>query len=438
MKALLSVAAIGACLSLAACTVHQTEAPPLAGPSDLALSLRIEATPDAIGLDGGSQSSVRVTAFGPDGRPISGLTIRMDMAVDGVTQDFGSLSARTIVTGSDGVARVTYTAPAAPPNVSGATCAGLPGTCVTILATPITANFDVSQTQNVVIRLVPLGVILPPAQTPTPAFTFTPSPVNFNIPVTFDASTSCPGPVSNNVCTAAGTITSYQWDFGDGATASGRVANHTFTSGTQASTTFNVTLTVTNDRGISASTVQQVNVGAAPAPSGDWVNSPVNPVVGENVIFNASGVLPAPGHRIVSYSWNFGDGTTGGGMLTTHTFTQPNTYNVVLTVTDEAGGVIVLPHQLTIGTGAPTAAFTASVANAATHTMNFDGSSSSASGGATIVQYQWAFGDGLFATSTTPTVNHTYLAGTGSYSVTLTVTDSFGRRGSVTNSVTVP
>ena len=137
MRSLLIAATAGTLVSftLAGCTVHRSEAPPLTGPSDMALSTRMEANPDTIGQDGGSQSSIRVFANGPDGRPLAGVTFRVDMAVRGVPQDFGALSARSIVTGSDGVARVIYTAPAADPAGLTGTCAGLPGTCVTIIAT---------------------------------------------------------------------------------------------------------------------------------------------------------------------------------------------------------------------------------------------------------------------------------------------------------------
>ena len=37
---------------------------------------------------------------------------------------------------------------------------------------------------------------------------------------------------------------------------------------------------------------------------------------------------------IVSYDWNFGDGTTGTGLSTSHEYTTAGTYVVVLTVTD--------------------------------------------------------------------------------------------------------
>ncbi len=40
---------------------------------------------------------------------------------------------------------------------------------------------------------------------------------------------------------------------------------------------------------------------------------------------------------IVSYAWDFGDGTTGTGETTTHIYTDPGTYTVTLTVRDAAG-----------------------------------------------------------------------------------------------------
>src|SRR5881628_1915553 len=92
------------------CTVHQTEAPPLTGPSEFALALHLTVTPDSISQDGGSQSSITIQAIGPTGQPVSALPVRLDMLVGNVAQDFGTLSARTIVTGSDGKASAVFTA----------------------------------------------------------------------------------------------------------------------------------------------------------------------------------------------------------------------------------------------------------------------------------------------------------------------------------------
>lgn len=93
----------------------------------------------------------------------------------------------------------------------------------------------------------------------------------------------------------------------------------------------------------------------------------------------------------------------------------------------------VLAHYATgLGQVAPTAAFTSDVDDLV---ASFDGTGSSADTGATITGYSWDFGDGTPAgTGATPT--HTYAAA-GTYSVTLTVTDSRGVTGAVTQSVTV-
>src|SRR5947207_7535341 len=96
----------------AGCTVHQTEPTPIGGPSTFAHSINVTATPDRITQDGASQSSITVDATGPDGRPLVGIALRLDMAVPcastqtgcsgGFLQaDYGTLSARTIVTGND-------------------------------------------------------------------------------------------------------------------------------------------------------------------------------------------------------------------------------------------------------------------------------------------------------------------------------------------------
>jgi len=360
MKAPLTLATVAAlaCLALTACTVHQTEAPPLVGPSEFALSTRLEANPDTIGQDGGSQSSIKVFANGPDGKPLAGVTFRVDMMVNGVPQDFGALSARSIVTGSDGVARVVYTAPAADPTGNTGTCLNLAGRCVTIVATPTSNAFGSVSPQSVTIRLVPLGVILPPADTPTAAFTITPTPVNFNISTTFDASTSCGGAVIGGRCSSTSAITLYAWDFGDGNTGTGPVVSHTFRSGTLSTANFSVTLTVTNDRGISASVTQSVPVGASPVPIATFTYSPQSPVsAGTTVTFDAS-ASAVTGATIIRYQWQFecpNGGCTSADTVTTttqptgtHTYNVVGTFNVTLRVFDTDGRSSTASRLITV------------------------------------------------------------------------------------------
>src|SRR5262249_25941794 len=152
-------------------------------PSTLAYAPQISAVPDTISQDGGSQARITVSMIGPDGRPVASQTFRVDMAINSVGQDFGTLSAPTVVTNASGVANVTYTATitaagAATGNSPSACSSGLPGNCVQIVATP-TGPPAVNDAQTAtpllaLVRLVPVGVILPPGETPTPAFTSSP------------------------------------------------------------------------------------------------------------------------------------------------------------------------------------------------------------------------------------------------------------------------
>jgi PKD repeat protein len=404
-----------------ACTVHKTEVPALSGPSGLARTLTVTALPDRISQDGASQSAIQVQAIGPDGRPVSGLAIRMDMEVGGQLADYGTLAARTIVTGSDGIARTMYTAPAAAPPPANQTV-----TTVSIRAIPIGNDAQSSGQFNAEIRLMPVGVILPPAGTPTAAFTFTPSPVEVNVPTNFDGSSSQPG-------TNASAIASYSWNWGDGsADSSGRNVTHTFTSGGN----FTVTLTVTNDRGFSASTPQSIGVSASDPFTGDWIISPLGPVVGQSIIFNADQVQTSAGHQVTTFNWNFGDGGTASGFLVNHTFTQAGIYNVVLSVADDLGRKKVFGAKaITVGTGAPTVVISFSPTSpTAGNAINFNSSGTTFNGGATAASYQWDFGDGTTSTSANPSKT---FGAAGSYNVTLTVTDSQGRSATARVTVTV-
>lgn len=420
-----AVSAIALVLT-AACTVHQTEPPALMGPSDFSLSVDVAVTPDSISQDGASQSSVTVTAHGPNGAVKAGVTLRLDMEVGGVIQDFGTLSARTVVTGSDGRASAIYTAPAASPTAGGA------GTFVSILAKAIGTNAQVGDSRSASIRLVPPGVILPPAGTPTAAFTVSPTPVVANVAAIFDASTS-------QVGAGALQINSYSWDFGDGRQGTGRTLSHTF----RLPGTFNVSLTIVNDRSVAASTTVAVTVGSLPVPVARFVFSPTAPTVNQLVQFNADQSTAAPGHRLTAASWNFGDGSRVNGFVVAHAFTTAGAYNVVLTVTDDTGQDAVTSSTVSIGGGAggggatpPTPRFVFSPSAPGVNQDVFFNASSSTPGSAghSITSYSWDFGDGNNGTGATTT--HPY-GRSGTFTVTLLVTDDTGQSATTSSSVTV-
>jgi chitodextrinase len=321
-----ALAAIAA-LTFPSCTVHQTDPLQPSGPSELAFSLSLQALPDAIRYDGGDQSTIRITAKGPDGKGISGATFRVDIIAGGIPNDYGRLSSRTPTTDSNGVATVMYTAPLLPPGGDAGTCSGLPGTCVLIVATPVSTNFITSTPQTVTIRLMPTGTVLPPAGPPTAVFAYSPSPAVVGTSLLFDGSRSTPG-------VNATSIAAYDWSFGDGSTASGPTVSHTFRS----ISSYQVTLTVTSDRGLTASTTIAVDVNAATVPTANIDTSPSTIHVGNTVNLSGLQSTAAPGRTIVRYDWVFGDGTANAsGPTVNHVYTSANTFTVTLTVTDDIG-----------------------------------------------------------------------------------------------------
>ncbi len=325
-------------VTAASCTVKETEAPDLAGPSELALALHVQAIPDVLVQDGQSQSTIQVEALGPDGRPVRSLAVKLDVLADGIIVDFGTLSTKLVVTGEDGRARLTYTAPPKPFESTGF------GTIVTILATPISGDFRGAVSRQVDIRLMPPGVILPPNSPPQPAFVVSPIPVTVFTTATFDASgTTDEGVACGGRCT-------YQWSFGDGGTGSGMITTHQY----RAAGSFTVRLTVTDDRGQTASTTLAVTVVASEPPTAAFVFSPSSPLPGQVVFFNASASRAAPGRRIVFYEWDFGNGRTGAGVTSSQGYGIVGSYVVTLTVTDDAEQTGSVSQTINVGIIPPT------------------------------------------------------------------------------------
>ncbi|MGD9903839.1 MAG: PKD domain-containing protein [Vicinamibacterales bacterium] len=330
-------------LAFGSCTVKKTEVPDLAGPSETGLSLATSVTPDILDQDGLSQAVVEVVTRGPDARPVPNVPLRIEIRIGGTVVDFGRLSNKTPITGSDGVARVTYTAPPAPTEPVDS------DTVVTLVVIPVGSDYHGGFARYLEVRLVPRGVILPPNSPPTfPAdgFVVTPTPVTNRTPVTFDAS----GTIDEG--SRCGTRCTYAWNFGDGTSATGMTVVHEF----EKPGTFIVTLTVTDSRGATIVTSKAVEVEATPAPTADFIWSPTAPVAGQNIFFNAQSSKAAPGHVLVAYDWDFGSGRTGEGVTITKRYDTPGTYNVTLKVHDDTfqpTGTAVITKAVTVAVPVP-------------------------------------------------------------------------------------
>ena len=71
-------------------------------------------------------------------------------------------------------------------------------------------------------------------------------------------------------------------------------------------------------------------------PIASFTYSPLGPQVNDTITFDSSGCSDSDG-TIVSYSWDFGDGTTSTSHNPTHIYAQEGSYTVTLTITDNDG-----------------------------------------------------------------------------------------------------
>jgi PKD repeat protein len=129
----------------------------------------------------------------------------------------------------------------------------------------------------------------------------------------------------------------------------------------------------------------------------------------------------------LTYSWSFGNGRTGSGGLATHTFTSAGSFVPSLTVRDEYGltsTVTLDPLAITEPAGNSAPAAVISPPTCVGLVCNFGGSTSSDPDVGDAFTYAWDFGDGSTSTSANPSRAY---AAAGTYSVSLTVTDGWGR-----------
>lgn len=122
----------------------------------------------------------------------------------------------------------------------------------------------------------------------------------------------------------------YTWTFGDGATGSGLLANHSYSSTGE----YTVEFEASNEGGSDSDAVS-VTVVSPPQPASiTSINASPNPVdVGERVRFRSN----VQGDSPITRNWSFGDGSTSTRRSPTHTYDEPGRYTVRLRTSNEAG-----------------------------------------------------------------------------------------------------
>ena len=227
-----------------------------------------------------------------------------------------------------------------------------------------------------------------------------------------------------------GTITQYEWDFGD-------ESEHIFEANPSHVYTlqgnYTVTLTVTDDDNVTNTDTTWCDI--APRPPIPNANGPYAGITGETISFSSAGSYDIDGD-IVEYQWNLGDGS--GVFMEenpSHVFTEVGNFTITLTAEDNEGltgtattyCIIELPPNVP-----PEADISAPPEGTAESPVTFSSSGAVDTDGE-IVGYTWDFGDGS-PVSHDANPAHTY-AEEGTYTVTLTITDD--REGTDTATFTV-
>jgi uncharacterized repeat protein (TIGR01451 family) len=225
--------------------------------------------------------------------------------------------------------------------------------------------------------------------------------------------------------TTNGPSFSHLWDFGDGGQSSGAVADHAYTT----DGTFTVTLTVTDTCGYSDVATGTVSI-TAPALVAGFEQSAASALVSDTVTFTDTSTTDVP--PIAAWTWDFGDGSQGSGAVVDHAYTTDGTFTVTLTVTDTLGYSDVATGTVTITAPTLVAGFEQSAASVLVgETVAFTDTSTPDGPGFTRV---WDFGDGSQGRGAV--ADHAYTTD-GTFTVTLTVTDTLGRSDAATSTVTV-
>jgi len=213
-----------------------------------------------------------------------------------------------------------------------------------------------------------------------------------------------------------GEVVSWFWDFGDGTGSTEQNPTHQYGE----AGTYTVELTVEDDDGATDSVSKEITVVVPnQPPQAEFSFSPQKPKVGEEVQFTDES--SDPDGEVVSWSWDFGDGSTSSERNPSHKYSDAGTFTVTLTVTDDKGDKDSVSKEITVAPAETRADFAYEPDEPVVGEVIRFIDRSVASG--YIVSWLWDFGDGMGSTEQNPT--HEY-AEAGTYTVKLVVEDDKG------------
>ena len=220
-----------------------------------------------------------------------------------------------------------------------------------------------------------------------------------------------------------GDIISWNWNFGDPGSGIYNISNlkdptHIFATGNDL---FNVTLIIQNFNGCRDTIIRPVYI--LPKPPVEFTHD--SACDGQVVHYTADSIITHI-DSIVTWSWNFGDGSqpVTNPITATHTYAAPGTYITTLTVTDIHGCINSVSHGIKVNV-LPIARFSWSspaCSNSPVHFM--DNSIIPPGDTGYIAKWLWDFGDGtsqLVVLPSSPDVMHTFAGTSMTHTVRLTV-----------------
>lgn len=238
------------------------------------------------------------------------------------------------------------------------------------------------------------------------------------------------------------TVTKYEWNFGDG---SGTKKSKTVSYGYKKEGVYEVTLRVTDDKGITATKTQRIIVGNPPqTPKAVIETIPAKNqkgiVTGKaplEIQFDASRSTD-PDDNIVEYRWDFeSDGTDDlYGANVSHIYEKEGTYQLTLIVADSDNNEV--KEKLTIQVAPPglQAKLTASpLTGVVPLLVSFDASASNYPDGQ-ILSYEWNFGDKTPTRQDSAKISYKYNQ-VGTYTASVTALGADGKRDTATVLITV-
>ena len=247
--------------------------------------------------------------------------------------------------------------------------------------------------------------------------------VSFNpVPApAFNTSQTCYGTqtcFNNQSSISQGTISNYNWSFGDVNSGINNVDSnnspcHNFSS----ANSFNVILNVTSDLGCDNSITQTLNIINPPV-----ANFSAHPVCMNSMtdLINTSAIFGNDSIR--KWQWKFGDGDSSTLQSPSHQFDSVKTFNVSLIITSASGCMDTIDNPVTVH-AQPVAAISSPAQGCASICVNFTDLTQPVEG--TIINRYWKFPGGLPGTSTQSNPIVCY-SNKGIYPVTYIVTNSVG------------